>query len=143
MTRVSRSALVPYSAALMYQLVADIEAYPRFLPWCASAVVLHRDETEVRATLGLAKGPVRKQFSTRNTMHPEHRIELQLLEGPFKSLHGAWTFAQLGDDGSRVQLELEFEFASRLLGMTIGPVFNEIANTMVQAFCTRAREVYA
>ena len=138
-TRVSRSALVPQSASLMYQLVADIEAYPHFLPWCADATIHKRSALEVVATLSLAKGPVRKAFSTRNTLHPEQRIELQLLDGPFKSLQGEWNFAQLGDDGSRVQLELEFEFSSRLLAMTVGPIFNEIANTMVQAFCDRAR----
>lgn len=138
-TRVSRSALVPHSASHMYQLVADIEAYPDFLPWCANATILKRSAEEVEATLSLAKGPISKAFTTRNTLHPEARIELHLLDGPFKSLQGEWRFEQLGEDGSRVQLELEFEFSSRLLAMTVGPVFNEIANTMVQAFCDRAR----
>ncbi len=142
MTRVSRSALVPHSASRMYQLVADIEAYPHFLPWCADATILKSDARVVEATLRLAKGPVHKEFTTRNTLHPEERIELALLEGPFKSLHGEWAFVQLGDEGSRVKLDLQFEFSSRLLSMTVGPVFNEIANTMVQAFCDRARALY-
>ena len=143
MTRVSRNALVRYSASCMYQLVADIEAYPQFLPWCANATIHKSSAHEVEATLGLAKGPIRKAFSTRNTLNPEERIELHLLNGPFKSLQGEWRFTQLGEDGSRVQLDLEFEFSSRLLAMTVGPVFNEIANTMVQAFCDRAGVLYA
>ena len=142
MTTVNRTALVPFSAAAMFRLIDDIDAYPQFLPWCSSTRVLSRSDAEVVATIRIAKGPLHKEFTTRNRLMPDSRIELRLQDGPFKRLDGLWTFTQLGDDGCRVGLDLDFEFSSRLLTMTVGPVFNEIASTMVNAFCARARAVY-
>jgi len=141
-TIVNRTALVPYSAAQMFLLIDDIEAYPQFLPWCSGTQVLSRLPEEVIATIRIAKGPLHKEFTTRNRLMPDSRIELTLQQGPFKRFEGAWTFAQLGEDGCRVGLVLDFEFSSRILTMTVGPVFNEIASTMVNAFCARARAVH-
>ena len=142
MPQVSRSALVPYSAAQMYALVDGIKQYPEFLPWCRSAVEHSRDPAEVRASIEIAKGAVNKAFTTCNKMTPGAQIEMSLLDGPFKHLHGFWRFDALRENACKVSLELDFEFSNRLVSMAIGPVFNQVANTMVDCFVERARSVY-
>ncbi len=134
---------MPYRAAQMYDLVADVGAYPRFLPWCRAATVHAANERGMEATLEIAKGPLRKRLRTRNVLSPNDRIDIRLVEGPFRRLEGCWRFEDLGDAGSRVSLEMRFEVAGGLLARTLGPVFGEIANTMVDAFCRRARAVYS
>lgn len=142
MTTINKSALVPYSPAQMFALVDDIEAYPAFLPWCKRAQVLSRTEDEVRATIELSKGGVEKAFTTCNRNQKNKMIEMRLVEGPFKRLEGFWRFDPLGDDGCKVSLDLEFEFASRMLGMVVGPVFSQVANSLVDSFQQRAVDVY-
>ncbi|MDT8388391.1 MAG: type II toxin-antitoxin system RatA family toxin [Thiogranum sp.] len=142
MTIISKSALVPYTPAQMFALVDDIEAYPQFLPWCKQAEVLSRNEDEVRATLELSKGGVEKSFTTRNLNQKDKMIEIRLVNGPFKRLDGYWRFDRLGDEGCKISLDLEFEFSSRMLGMVVGPVFSQIANSLVDAFMQRAKDVY-
>lgn len=142
MTTVSRMALMPYSAGEMYDLVDNIEAYPRFLPWCKSATVLSRSDDEVRANLELSRGGINKSFTTCNRMQRNKIIEMRLVEGPFNHLEGFWRFEYLGDLACKVSLDLEFEFSSRLLSLTVGPVFNQIAGTLVDSFCQRAVDVY-
>jgi len=142
-TRIQRSALVPFRAECMFALVADVRSYPEFLPWCRRAVVHHADEHRMQATLEIARGPLRKSFTTCNRLHPPGRIEIRLVEGPFRSLEGIWSFEDLPGDGARVSLDLQFEVAGALLRRTLAPVFGEIANTLVDAFCSRARALYA
>ncbi len=139
---VSRMALMPYSAGEMYDLVDNIEAYPEFLPWCKSATVLSRSDDEVRANLALSRGGINKSFTTCNRLQRNKIIEMRLVEGPFNHLEGFWRFDNLGEQACKVSLDLEFEFSSRLLGLTVGPVFNQIASTLVDSFCERAVEVY-
>ena len=141
-TRIHRSALVPYSAQRMFDLVADVNAYPAFLPWCRRASIAFAEGSQMQATLEIAKGPLRKSFTTRNTLNPPGRIEIALEEGPFRELRGCWTFEDLAGDGSRVTLDMEFQVAGALLGRTLAPVFGEIANTLVEAFSRRARDLY-
>jgi ribosome-associated toxin RatA of RatAB toxin-antitoxin module len=141
-TTINKSALVPYSPAQMFDLVDDIEAYPEFLPWCRSTRVISRDEDLVRATIELSRGGVDKAFTTANRNQKNKMIEIRLVDGPFKRLDGFWRFDALGEDGCKISLALEFEFASRMLGMVVGPVFNQIANSLVDAFQKRARDVY-
>lgn len=138
MTSIKRTALVPYSPAQMFALVNDIERYPEFLPWCRQARVLSRDGERVQASLTVAKGPLHYQFSTANTLQPDTRIDMQLLEGPFRSLHGVWRFVPIPGGGCQVDLALEFEFHNRILHRTMGRLFEEIAGTLVDAFCRRA-----
>lgn len=133
---------MPYTAEAMYQLVADVETYPDFLPWCRSASIYESTSDEVKATLEIARGPVRKSFTTRNRLQYGEAIRMSLVDGPFKHLEGEWRFTPLGDDGSKIELHLEFDFESRLLRATVGPVFNHIAETMVEAFCKRAHALY-
>jgi len=139
---VKKSALILYSAAEMYALVSDIEAYPEFLPWCRSAQILSRSEDEVRAVIEMVKGRVHKSFSTINRMQHHKMIDIRLLEGPFRRLEGYWRFDPLRVDASKVSLDMEFEFASSLLRMAVEPVFKQIANSLVDAFCKRAVDLY-
>ena len=142
MATVKKSALVLYSAADMYSLVNDIEAYPRFLPWCRSSRILRHTEDEVRATIEMAKGRVHKSFTTINRMQKHKMIDIRLLEGPFQRLEGYWRFEPLRADASKVSLDMEFEFSSHLLRIAVEPVFKQIANSLVDAFCKRAVDVY-
>lgn len=142
MRKVSRSALVPYSAEDMYALVEDVDSYPTFLPWCNDVEVHYREGNVVEATLELHRGKLSKRFRTRNTMHPYDSMELALVGGPFRHLSGGWRFTPLGEAGSKVSLDLEFEFDSRMLDMMIGAFFEDICNSLVDAFTQRAREVY-
>ncbi|AGA34796.1 Putative oligoketide cyclase/dehydratase or lipid transport protein YfjG [Thioalkalivibrio nitratireducens DSM 14787] len=140
-SRIQRSAVVPYSPEQMFALVNDIDAYPEFLPHCRSARVLETGEAEVKARIELAKGALHKSFTTRNRLDPPHRIRMQLVDGPFRRLQGGWQFNE-HDGGTRIVLDLEFEFSNRLMAMALGPVFNQLANSLVDAFVRRARVVH-
>ncbi len=142
MVHVNRSALVPYSTVQMYSLVDNIEAYPTFLPWCRSVKELSRSEEQVEASIEIAKGGINKTFTTQNQMQENQQIEMKLVDGPFKHLHGFWRFDALKTDACKVSLELDFEFSNPLVKMALGSIFNQIANTLVDSFVKRAREVY-
>ncbi len=142
MPHVNKSALVPFSASQMYDLVADIDAYQDFLPWCGRSEVLSRENNVVVGTVTIAKGAVNKSFTTENHQQKNKQIEVKLVDGPFKKLEGFWHFDPLKEDACKVSLELEYEFSSKLLGMVVGPVFNQVANTMVDSFVRQAKVVY-
>jgi ribosome-associated toxin RatA of RatAB toxin-antitoxin module len=141
-TTVNKSALVPYSAGEMYALVNDIESYPDFLPWCKTSTVLERTDDEVRASLELARSGIQKSFTTLNRLQHDKMIEMRLINGPFKHLEGFWRFHALNESNCKVMLDMEFEFSSKLLSMTVGPVFSQITSTLVDAFTQRAVQVY-
>ncbi len=142
MAIVKRQALVPYTAKQMYDLVQDIERYPEFLPWCSGARIDSRDDDCMRASILLAHGAVRKWFTTSNRYLEGKMIEIRLVDGPFSQLEGFWKFHPLGDEGSKVTLDLEFEFSNRLVALAVGPVFNSVASTLVDSFVKRAGAVY-
>jgi ribosome-associated toxin RatA of RatAB toxin-antitoxin module len=142
MRTVNKSALVPYAAESMYALVNDVAHYPEFLPWCRTASILSQSDTEMRASLELARGGFHKTFTTRNSMQPGRSIVITLEDGPFHHLEGRWQFADLGPAGSKVSLDMEFEFAGALLDLMAGPVFHEICNSLVSAFTHRAADGY-
>ncbi|MCF7979743.1 type II toxin-antitoxin system RatA family toxin [Lamprobacter modestohalophilus] len=142
MPLVKKSALVRHSAQQMFDLVADVEGYPRFLPWCHSATLLSRDEHELCGRIEVARLGVRQVFSTCNKLEPPERMYLRLKDGPFRKLSGVWTFTHLREDACKVELQLDFEFSGRLIDKAFGGVFGQIANSMVDAFCKRADEVY-
>ena len=142
MKHIEKTALVSYTPAQMYSLVDDIDAYAEFLPWCSRSEVIARQDNIVDGSLEISYSKLNKTFTTRNINTPNEKIEMQLLEGPFKKLHGEWTFQTLGNDGTKIMLNLEFEFANKILDMTVGPVFSQIANSLVDAFTQRARDVY-
>ncbi|MEO1204613.1 MAG: type II toxin-antitoxin system RatA family toxin [Pseudomonadota bacterium] len=142
MRSVSRTALVPYTAARMYALVDDVEAYPEFLPWCSGAEVLERSDAHVVARVDMRRAGLTRSFTTRNSLEPGESISLELVGGPFSHLSGDWTFEPLGDAGSKVTLKLEFDFESRALDALLGLFFEDTLNSMVDAFTRRAAQVY-
>ncbi len=142
MTRVERSALVLHTAEQMFDLVNDVRGYPQFLPWCASTEVIRAQEHELVATLHLAKAGLKYSFTTRNRLERPGRMTIELVEGPFASLSGVWTFTRLSDEACKVHLDLSFDFAGKLTGMAMSKVFSQVATTLVDAFVTRADDVY-
>lgn len=139
---IQRSALLPVSAQVLYDLVNDVASYPQFLPWCDSSEVLEVSAEQMIARLTIAKGGVNQSFVTRNTLVPGERIEMNLVEGPFSRLNGVWHFKALGEHACKISLDLSFDYAGTLAKATLGPLFNQAANTMVDAFCQRAKQLY-
>jgi ribosome-associated toxin RatA of RatAB toxin-antitoxin module len=142
MHSIRRSVLVWYSARQMYDLVVDVAAYPQFLPWCARATVHEHSEQAMRATLDIDYLGLRQSFTTANQHDPGSRVAMRLERGPFSNLEGLWTFTPLRPDASKVELALDYRFASPLLERVVGPVFDTIANAMVDAFVQRAEAVH-
>lgn len=142
MNTLKRSALVPYSARQMFDLVNSIEEYPRFLPWCEKSKVISQSNEEIVASLEIAWKGIHKSFTTCNTLTPYHRIDIKLVEGPLKHMEGIWQFEVLDEHACKVLLDLEFEFAGNFIDKFFQPVFQHIANTLVDAFCKRAVELY-
>lgn len=142
MTQVNRSALVLHTAEQMFDLVNDVRTYPQFLPWCASTEVISEREDELVATLNLSKGGLKYSFTTRNRLQRPGRMEIALVEGPFSALCGIWVFTPLSDEACKVELTMDFEFKGKLTGMAMSKVFSSVATTMVDAFVSRADQVY-
>ena len=138
MQRVTKSVLVPYSAARMFELVDRVEEYPQFLPWCAGAKVLEQSGDRKTARIDIDYHGVRAHFTTDNVNRPSESIVITLRDGPFRHLHGEWRFRALGDSGCKVEFELAYEFATQLLDKAIGQVFGHIARTFIDAFVKRA-----
>jgi ribosome-associated toxin RatA of RatAB toxin-antitoxin module len=142
MAVVHKSVFLGYSAQQMFDLVDRVEDYPKFLPWCGGVEVRERGENSVVASVGINFHGVKQSFTTSNLNTPPTIIKMNLVDGPFKTLHGTWTFKPLREDACKVELDLQYEFSSRLLEQVIGPVFGMIANSMVDSFCKRAETVY-
>jgi len=143
MPSIKKSQVIGYTQEQMYALVNDIPNYNQFVPWCVESRVLNQNDEEIRATLGFAAKGLHKSFTTLNRLHPHKMIEIRLVDGPFKHLEGFWQFDKVDENTSRVSLDLEFEFSTRLLGIMFGPIFNQVASTLVEAFCKRAKAVYS
>jgi len=124
----------------MYALINDIERYPEFVPWCTAARVVTRKDSEVVATLNIKRGPLRAEFTTRNLLEPDKRVLMQFVSGPFRVLEGLWTLTPLGELGCRVELEMRFEFASRVASTLFESLFEDTAASLVDAFVKRARD---
>ena len=145
MKTVNKSVLLWYSPEEMYALVTDIAAYPSFLPWCDHALVLADEADGMTAEVGIAIGGVRQSFTTRNRHTPGREVAMQLVSGPFSRLEGCWKFKPLADGkqrASRVELLLHYGFDNPALGRLVGPVFDRIAGSLVDAFVKRAEQVY-
>ncbi|AYN85252.1 type II toxin-antitoxin system RatA family toxin [Pseudomonas aeruginosa] len=141
-THIQRSALLPYPARALFDLVNDVKRYPEFLPWCSASQVLEESESLMRAELTVAKGSLSQRFTTRNVLVPGASIEMNLENGPFTELHGVWQFKALGEKACKITLDLTFDYAEPLVKATLGPLFTQAANTMVDAFCQRAKQLY-
>lgn len=142
MTTVNRSALVLHSAEQMFDLINDVQKYPDFLPWCSRTKLIDEDEEMIEATLFLEKGGLSYSFTTRNLKKRPEKMTISLVEGPFKSLEGVWTFTPLNDEASKVELNLNFEFSGKLTSLAMSKVFNSVASSLVDAFVGRAEQVY-
>ncbi len=141
--RISRSAVVPYSAEQMYALVDDIESYPLFVPHCAGSEILQRTDREVTAILVLLLHRVRYRLTSRNVMHPDHAIQIQLLDGPFSSLQAQWEFESQQPGSCRISFEIEFRFKNWLLAKLLDGVILELAGSLPDVFYRRAQQIYA
>lgn len=142
MRKVSRSALVPYTAAQMFALIKDVEAYPSFLPWCTYAEVHVREADYIEASLELHKRGISRRFRTRNALQENVSLGIELVGGPFRHLSGGWQFQPLGDAGSKVSLDLEFEFENRATDLVLGRFFESTCNSLVDSFTKRAAVIY-
>ncbi|QPG06826.1 type II toxin-antitoxin system RatA family toxin [Salinimonas marina] len=142
MPTIQRSALVNHSAQAMYNLVNDVESYPEFLPGCKDSKIVEQGPDSMQASLLVAKAGVKQWFTTQNILHPARHIDMQLIDGPFKQLSGGWTFSPLSDEACKIELNLQFEFTSKLTEMAFGKIFNALAASMVKAFTERAKQVY-
>jgi ribosome-associated toxin RatA of RatAB toxin-antitoxin module len=141
--QIRRHALVRHTPEQMFDLVNDVEAYPTRFPWCAGATVLGREgEEALTARLDLRFAGITQSFTTRNTMERPQRLHLHLVDGPLRALEGDWTFTALGEDGCRIALALDFDYAG-FLGGSLRLGFQGLANRMVDDFCNAANKAYA
>ena len=148
MKHVKKSVLLPYSPHEMYALVTDVPAYPKFLPWCERAEVIESRDDGVTARLHLRYSGLRHAFTTRNTHVPDSVVLIGLVDGPFSLLDGQWRFIALAAAAAqampacRVEFELRYAFSSTALELVVSPVFDRIANTLVDSFVRRAEQVH-
>ena len=145
MKTVHKSVLIWYSAAEMFALVTDIASYPQFLPWCDKSAVLAEDEHGMTAKVGLSMAGLSQSFTTRNTHLKDRKVSLKLVDGPFSKLDGHWDFTPVGkssDRACKVTFSLSYDFDNAALAALVGPVFDKIAGSLVDAFVKRAGSVY-
>lgn len=142
MAQVDKTVLVEYGCGQMFALVRDVEQYPKFLPWCSGARVQVGEGSAMRASLDIDYHGVRTSFSTENIYREPSSIEMRLVQGPFRHLHGTWQFTALGETACKIQLRLVYEFSNRILEKLVGPVFGFIANSFVDAFVRRAEQLH-
>ncbi len=142
MKTVEKSILVLHSAEHIFDLVNTVEDYPKFLPWCNRTDILKRDEQSLEAVLYMDYMKIRQSFATRNINQRPNKIQMSLLNGPFRKLEGTWQFTPIDDLGCKIDFRLEYEFSNAVLSALIGPVFNIIATTLVDAFIKEADRRY-
>lgn len=142
MHSIERSVLVPFSDAQMFDLVAGVEKYPEFMPWCGGSQIHERNEHGMRASITIALAGIRQTFTTANRHDYPRLIELSLVDGPFSDLQGRWEFVALSDDACKVLFSLRYNFSSRALEKLVGPVFNRIASSFIDSFTKRAEACY-
>jgi ribosome-associated toxin RatA of RatAB toxin-antitoxin module len=137
-----RTVLVAHAAERMFDLIEAAEHYPAFLPWCASATVLQRDDAVVVARLQVAYMGAKFEFTTRNPKRRPEYMAIGLEEGPFQRFEGTWNLKPLASWGCRIEFALSYDFANTVMGSLASPVFHRIADTLVDAFIQRADRVY-
>ncbi len=142
MASIRKTVLIPHTAEQIYALVERVEDYPLFLPWCSGSQVQERTNDGMIATVSLGLHGVHQSFTTVNTHEVGRKIALKLQSGPFSSLNGQWDFEPLSASACKVTLQLDYQFASGVLAKLIAPVFDPIANSLIDAFVSRAEQVY-
>ncbi|HEY4212291.1 MAG TPA: type II toxin-antitoxin system RatA family toxin [Steroidobacteraceae bacterium] len=158
MREIKHSALIAQPPRRVFEIINDIERYPEFLPWCTHAKVISRTDREVVATVGVRKGPLNGEFTTRNELDPDKRIVMRLVSGPFRQLEGEWNLTPIGEpaavagppiakepptagqqSGCRVELTMKFAFKNPLTAALFEQKFAETMTSLVDAFVARAR----
>jgi ribosome-associated toxin RatA of RatAB toxin-antitoxin module len=151
MKHVKKSVLLWYSPSQMYRLVTAVHEYPEFLPWCEQTEVIASHDDGMTVRLHLAYAGVRHAFTTRNVHQPDSSVRIELVDGPFSLLEGSWLFLPLARPANssvadaqacKVEFDLSYAFSNRPLEALVGPVFDRIANTFVEAFVQRAEQVH-
>ncbi|WP_233120083.1 type II toxin-antitoxin system RatA family toxin [Rappaport israeli] len=141
MPQIFKSKKLFYTPKQMFDLVADIESYPEFLPWCARARLIERNENEIIGSITAQKGGFNKSFTTRNHYDYPNWMSISLLEGPFKHLQGRWEFKSLPEGGCEVSYQMDFS-TPFFLAPFLAPLMEHMGNTMVDSFAKRADSVY-
>jgi ribosome-associated toxin RatA of RatAB toxin-antitoxin module len=139
---VRRSALVTFSPEQMFDLVVDVERYPQFLPWVTSAELHEKSDRDLLASMEMQRAGVSERFTTRNTFERPAMMTLRLVRGPFRLLEGRWSFTRIGDAGTRIELEMRFEFANPVVSLLFGKAFEQSCNSLIDAFIVRARQLH-
>lgn len=142
MHSVERSILVPYSAEQMFDLVASVDKYPEFMPWCGGSQIHWRNDDGMQASVTISMAGVKQTFTTKNHHQYPNLIELELVDGPFSELKGRWEFQALSDSACKVVFTLHYAFASKTLAKLVGPIFSRIANSFIDSFTQRADAIY-
>lgn len=142
MMHIEKTVLIDYSAEQMFKLVEQIEDYPQFLPWCAQSRVLRRDNQGLCASLTIDFKAMQRTFTTENLHQYPHRIDIKLVDGPFRSLAGYWQFDRLSEQGCKIHFVLDYEFSNHFIERLIGPAFGYIARDLIDSFVKRAQVIY-
>jgi len=139
MKEVKRSVLVAQTPARLFAIIADVESYPKFVPGCSYARIESRAPHEVVATIGVRRGALATEFTTRNELEPERRVSMSLVRGPFSMLDGEWLLVPIGGDGCRVELQMRFAFSNPVAAVIFEPLFEATVASLLDAFVARAR----
>jgi ribosome-associated toxin RatA of RatAB toxin-antitoxin module len=142
MAVVEKSVLIERTAVQMFELVDRVEDYPKFLPWCGGTELLERTDSKTAARIHISYHGLKAQFATENAKEIPRQMNIQLREGPFRSMDGGWRFTPLGETACKIEFRLHYEFSSKILEKALGPVFHHIANTFVESFVKRAQQIY-
>lgn len=142
MNQINKKTIVPYTSEQMFKIVNRVDSYPAFLPWCSDADIESESESQMIATVYIAKGPLKQKFTTRNILEKYNFIKMELVDGPFSFLEGTWLFEDIGTNKCQVSFDLEFEFKRDLISKLLEPIFSSAVNTMVESFKKRAYDKY-
>ena len=133
---------LPYTPEQLFALVADVEKYPEFLPWCVGARIRSQDKELIVADLVIGYKVFRERFTSKVKLNKPDRIDVEYSDGPFRYLNNHWKFEHNEDGSTTIDFYVDFEFRSRLMQTMIGAVFNEAVKRMVHAFEQRAHDLY-
>lgn len=142
MLSISKSVITPFTPAQMYALVSDIENYKNYLPWCPSSQVLKRDGNKIIGRVDISYLKVKAHFTTENINTTNQRIDLSLVDGPFKQMKGHWIFTPLGETGCKIEFKLDYVFSNFIIQKVIGTVFEMVIKSIVDSFVKKAHEIY-
>lgn len=141
MKKITRTALLPYSSLEIFNIVNDVNNYSEFLPWCSNSEVLESDDNSLTARVEISKAGIKQSFTTKNTLVNGRSIQLDLVDGPFSHLKGTWEFTELEQNACKISLDLEYEVSNAIFNFALSALFEQIASTLVDSFCIRAKEI--